>query len=199
MSNTYIVGLTGGIGAGKSTVARFFIDLHINLIDADLIAREAVAKGSTGLNEIVAHFGKAILLENGDLNRAKLREIIFSEPSQKQWLNDLLHPLIRQEILYQLAQAKSAYVLLDAPLLFENKLNLLCQQSIVVDIPEQLQLQRAAKRDDVDIKQIEKIIAAQMPRSEKLALADEIIDNSQDLEHTKKQVLTLHQKILEQI
>lgn len=190
-----IIGLTGGIGSGKSTVANFFTALGIPLVDADLIAKQQVAKGSDALKLIQQQFGDDILLSDGNLNRAKLRELIFSNQAHKEWLNQLLHPRIRAEIIMQLQTADGKFVLLDAPLLFENGLNKLCNKSIVVDVPEDIQLARASLRDSQSTEAIKAIISAQMPRSNKLALADYIIDNSASLEQTEQQVTQLYTEL----
>lgn len=190
--NTPILGLTGGIASGKSTVSGFFQQLGITIVDADLIAREVVAPNSPALSEITNQFGDDILLPSGELNRAQLRHIIFQNTKAKAWLNSLLHPLIRQEIVAQLNSAKGTYVVLDAPLLFENGLDKLCAKTAVVDIPVEMQISRATKRDKVTQEQIRHIIEAQMPREAKLAKADFIIDNSQSLQNTQQQVAAIH-------
>lgn len=187
-----ILGLTGGIASGKSTVSGFFQQLGITIVDADLIAREVVAPNSPALIEITNQFGDDILLPSGELNRAQLRHIIFQDTKAKAWLNALLHPLIRQEIIAQLNSAKGPYVVLDAPLLFENGLDKLCAKTVVVDIPKEMQISRATKRDKVTQEQIRHIIEAQMPREEKLAKADFIIDNSQSLQNTQHQIVAIH-------
>jgi len=190
--NTKILGLTGGIATGKSTVSGFFKNLGITIVDADLIAREAVAPNSPALIEITNQFGDDILLPSGELDRAQLRNIIFQDSEAKAWLNTLLHPLIRQEIVAQLNSAKGPYVVLDAPLLFENGLDKLCAKTAVVDIPVEMQISRATTRDKVTKEQIKNIIAAQMPREEKRAKADFIVDNSKSLENTQNQVNSIH-------
>lgn len=191
-----ILGLTGGIATGKSTVSNFFKSLGITIVDADLIAREVVAPHTPALKEIAKQFGPEILLDNGELNRAKLRQIIFKNESEKSWLNNLLHPIIRQEIVKQLSEAKGPYVILDAPLLLENGLDQLCVKTIVVDISSKQQIERAASRDNVTKEQIIKIIESQMPQAEKLEKADIIIDNSGSIENTQNQVLTIHNSLL---
>ncbi|WP_372766536.1 dephospho-CoA kinase [Pseudoalteromonas sp.] len=191
-----ILGLTGGIATGKSTVSRIFKNLGITIVDADLIARDIVAPNSLALIEITKRYGKQILLDNGKLNRAKLRQIIFKNESDKSWLNNLLHPIIRQEIIKQLNEAKGPYVILDAPLLLENALDQLCIKTIVVDIPTEQQVERAASRDDVTKEQIIKIIESQMPRADKLKKADIIIDNSGSLDNTQSQILAIHKSLL---
>lgn len=190
--NTKILGLTGGIATGKSTVSGFFKNLGITIVDADLIAREAVAPNSPALVKIQNQFGDDILLPSGKLNRAQLRHIIFQDSAAKEWLNALLHPIIRQEILSQLNSATGPYVVLDAPLLFENDLDKLCAKTAVVDIPVEMQISRATTRDKVTKEQIKNIIAAQMPREEKRAKADFIVDNSKSLENTQNQVNSIH-------
>ncbi len=152
-----------------------------------------VAVGSDGLNEISNHFGADILNADKTLNRAKLREIIFKDEYQKAWLNNLLHPMIREQIVYQLNQATSHYVILVAPLLFENNLNKLCDRSLLIDVPVDTQIQRTTSRDNVSIEQVRNIIASQMSREDKLNIADDVLDNSLPLEHAFEKVDELHQ------
>lgn len=197
MSN-WILGLTGGIGAGKTLVSNHFASLGIEIVDADVIARDVVAIGSDGLNVIVKHFGNAILLDDGSLNRAKLRDIIFADPKQKNWLNNLLHPLIRQNITAQLNAATSPYVVLSAPLLFENKLDALCNHTLLVDVPVEVQLERTAARDSVSTEQVKSIIAAQMSRDDKLKKAASILDNHREINVVLADVEVLHQSFLQQ-
>lgn len=172
-----IIGLTGGIGSGKSTVAGFFKALDIEVIDADNISRLVVQKGQPALAKIVTYFGSDILID-GELNRTKLRQCIFVDETKKNWLNDLLHPLIRSEMLAQLGRAKGKYVLLEAPLLFENKLDNYCEHVVVIDIDEQSQVNRASIRDNCTIEQIKAIISSQISRQDRLAKASFVIDNS---------------------
>ncbi|WP_409439216.1 dephospho-CoA kinase [Psychromonas sp. GE-S-Ul-11] len=192
-----IIGLTGGIGSGKSTVANEFKALGVEVVDADLVAREVVAPGQPALAEIELYFGKEVIDESGGLNRAMLRQIIFSSDQKKQWLNNLLHPLIREALLAQLAQAESQYVILEAPLLLENKLTQYTDFTLVVDVPETLQIERAMQRDNNSRSQIQAIIDAQISRSERRQQADYIIDNSKsDLVALKEQVKMLHLQFL---
>lgn len=197
---SYIVGLTGGVGSGKSTIANLFAELNVPIIDADIVAREVVAKGSALLEQITQHFGQHILKEDGELDRAALREIIFADPEQKLWLNNLLHPAIRQAMLHQLQQQTSPYVLWVVPLLIENNLTKQCDRILVIDVREDIQLQRVMQRDNNHINLVKQIIAAQVTREERLAVADDIIDNSADLTenlpHLTAQVRSLHQKYL---
>lgn len=176
---SFIIGLTGGIGCGKSTVAAFFSELDVAIIDADMVAREVVEKGQPALLAIEQQFGSQIL-KCGELNRALLRDIIFNDSEQKNWLDKLLHPLIRSRIEERLAQAKGHYVILEAPLLFENNLDKLTDYNLVVDIAPDLQLQRASRRDGVSKEQIKAIIKTQLSRQQRLDKADFVIDNNSD-------------------
>lgn len=193
----WVLGVTGGIGAGKTAITNQLQVWGIEIVDADVIAREVVALGKPALAEITARFGEDILLADGNLDRAKLRDIIFTEPSQKEWLNNLLHPIIRQSIIDALSQSTSAYVVLSAPLLFENGLQKYCDQTLLVDVPVEVQLARTSKRDNVDAAQVNAIIAAQMSRQEKRSLADDIIDNSGALEQTLITLKQLHSEYLQ--
>lgn len=193
----FVVGLTGGIGSGKTTVANLFAAEGITLVDADIVAREVVAPGSKGLEAIVTHFGAEILTPEGELDRAKLRQRIFSHPEEREWLNQLLHPMIRQEMLAQVEKATSAYVIMVVPLLFENGLDRLVNRTLVVDISPELQINRTVKRDNVDASQVNNIISSQCSRSEKLARADDIIDNQGEISTLKREVLALHQRFLQ--
>ena len=193
----FVVGLTGGIGSGKTTVANLFAAEGVALVDADIVAREVVAHGSKGLEAIVTHFGAEILTPEGELDRAKLRQRIFSHPEEREWLNQLLHPMIRQEMLAQVEKATSAYVIMVVPLLFENGLDRLVNRTLVVDISPELQINRTVKRDNVDASQVNNIISSQCSRSEKLARADDIIDNQGEISTLKREVLALHQRYLQ--
>jgi len=192
----YVVGLTGGIASGKTTVADLIAAQGINLVDADIVAREVVAIGSDGLAQISAHFGSDILLDDGSLDRVLLREKIFSDKTSKQWLNDLLHPLIRTELLAQLAASDSLYTLLVVPLLVENKLTTLCDHVLVVDVAEQTQIQRTIARDNVSAQQAEAILQSQASREQRLAAADSVIVNN-DRQQVIKDAAALHQKFVE--
>ncbi|WP_063659105.1 dephospho-CoA kinase [Aliivibrio fischeri] len=194
---SYVVAITGGIGSGKTTVAdRFQALYNINIVDADIIAREVVAPGTKGLIQIEQHFGPQILLDDGHLDRAKLRECIFSEPSEKQWLNNLLHPLIRSEMQRQIALSTSEYTLLVVPLLVENKLQYLANRVLVVDVLEQTQINRTVNRDKVNHQQVKAILASQASREERLAAADDIINNDQQNNDLDMKISLLHEKYL---
>lgn len=192
----FIVGLTGGIGSGKTTVANLFADLEIALVDADIIARQVVDKGSEGLAQITAHFGNDVLLQTGHLNRRQLRDIIFSHPAEREWLDALLHPMIRREIKQQIDSARSHYVILVAPLLFENGLDSKVNRTLVVDATPELQKKRTMLRDAVTETQIDNIIASQMSRNDKLSKANDVINNQGNLSALKEQVETLHSTYL---
>ena len=188
---TLVIGLTGGIGCGKSTVSSFFSGLHVAIIDADIVARQVVSKGQPALQQIAQHFGSEIL-SDGELNRALLREVIFQDNSQREWLNALLHPLIRTTIVSELAQAKGPYVLLEAPLLFENGLDVLTDYNLVIDLAPELQIKRASARDGVSIESIKAIIARQFDRQQRLQQADFVIDNNEvSLEKLESRVIDL--------
>lgn len=193
---TVVIGLTGGIGSGKSLVSDTFASLGVHIVDADVIAREVVAPGQPALEAIAAHFGQDILLPNGQLNRAALRQKVFSQPEEKAWLDNYLHPLIRHAMVQQLKQGESSYSILSVPLLLENGLDSMVDSVLVVDCEEETQLYRAMNRDNNDASTIKNIMAAQIDRSSRLQKADDVIDNNGGIEATKKQVLKLHEKYL---
>ena len=191
----FIIGLTGGIGSGKTTVSDMFAELNIDIIDADIAARIVVAPRSKALNAIKSHFGADYIDNNGQLDRAKLRSRIFSHSDDKTWLNSLLHPLIRDEILNQIAQANSAYCVLVAPLLLENNLHKLVNRVLVINIDEESQIARTAARDPSSVAEIKRIIASQMPSKQRLSFADDIINNQDtSLDNIRQQVIALDQQ-----
>lgn len=191
-----IIGLTGGIGSGKTTVANAFAAKGIQQVDADLVARQVVEPGSPALQQIVAHFGADILHSDGNLDRAALRQRIFSQPAEKEWLNALLHPLIRQQMQAELATASSAYVLFVAPLLLENQLQRYIDRLLVIDVTEQNQRTRTLLRDGGSEQEVAAIMAAQVSRQQRLAAADDVIDNNAGPEQLAAQVDALHQRYL---
>ena len=192
----YTVALTGGIGSGKSTVANVFARLGVDIVDADIIARQVVEPGQPALLALHQKFGDNILLPDGTLNRAGLRQIIFSSPEDKLWVNNLLHPLIHAETQRQLALARSTWCLWVVPLLVENNLQHLADRVLVVDVDPQTQLQRTISRDAISREQAENILAAQATREARLAVADDIIDNNAQPEVVAHQVAALHQRYL---
>lgn len=195
MSN-FIVGLTGGIGSGKSTVTALFTELGVQHVDADIVAREVVMPGTPCLAEIAGHFGDSVLLSSGELDRASLRQRIFSNAADKAWLEQLLHPAIRQQLLAQLQALSSSYALLVAPLLLENNLQRYVQRVLVVDVTEATQLARTMARDDASEQQIKSIMAAQISRQQRLQLADDVITNDATADALRQQVTSLHQQYL---
>jgi dephospho-CoA kinase len=174
----YVVGLTGGIGSGKSSVGKQFKSLGIDVVDADRAAREVVKKGTPTLAKIANYFGKESLLKDGSLNRAYLRLTIFESQQKRQWLEALLHPLIRTWIQQALNSASSPYVILESPLLLETSQHQLTNRILVVDIPEDLQVSRATTRDNTNEHQIRAIIDTQLSREDRLYRANDILDNS---------------------
>jgi dephospho-CoA kinase len=191
-----ILGLTGGIGSGKSTVASTFSKLGITVVDADKKARDVVEPGQPALSEIARYFGSDILLENGSLDRAKLRTIIFNSEENRRWLEQLLHPIIREAIEVELTEATSAYAILESPLLFETDQHEMTCKTLLIDVPTEVQITRTTDRDKNTKEQVEKIIAAQLPREEKIKRADYVIDNSKDLATTQQAIHALHKKLL---
>lgn len=187
-----IIGLTGGIGSGKSEASKRFAERGIVVIDADVVAREVVEPDSTALTQISTHFGKNILDQHGNLDRSKLREIIFSHPAEKQWLESLLHPIINASIRQQLADAQSAYAILASPLLLETQQFQLVDRILVIDASEQLQIERASQRDQNNEAQIKAIMQTQLSRQERCARADDIIHNHGDIHELDMQVEKLH-------
>ena len=192
----FVVGLTGGIGSGKSAATAYFEKLGIDIVDADEVARDVVAPGSEGLKEIVNRFGNSILLEDGNLNRAALREKVFSDINEKNWLNNLLHPLIRSRMQHLIGESTSPYCILSVPLLVENKLTEMCNYVVVVDCPETMQLERALKRDGSTEKTIRNIMASQATRNERIEAADTVLDNSTTLSALSAQITDLHNTLL---
>lgn len=189
---TYILGLTGGIASGKSTVSAYLAQNGALIIDADLIARQVVAKKSSGLKQIVAKFGEEILTASGELDRKKLGKLVFSNKDLLKALTDITGPLIRAEILREIEAAKKAQVklvVLDIPLLFETGYQTLCDKVMVVTIPSKLQLERVMKRDNLSAAEARKRIANQLPASKRNELADVLIDNSKSVAETYQQVL----------
>lgn len=192
-----IIGLSGGIASGKTTVANLFNEhFNIDIVDADIVAREVVALGSDGLKQIAEHFGESILLEDGTLNRSRLRELIFSAPKEKQWLNDLLHPMIRDKIDSDLSKITSPYGLLVAPLLVENQMQGMADRVLIVDVPAEVQIERTMNRDNVSREQVASILKSQASREQRLAVADDVIKNHTKNQELLPQITDLHQKYL---
>ena len=191
-----IVGLTGGIGSGKTAVSDLFQGLGITIVDADIASRVVVEKGREELNKIADHFGKDILTSNGELDRAKLREVIFKSKEEKVWLESLLHPAIASQIQKELDSSKSPYTILVSPLLLETDQKNFCSTVLVVDVPVEIQIERTSKRDNVSEEQIKSIIASQIDRDSRLELADEVILNDSSIQNLESKVQELHNKFL---
>ncbi|BBG83282.1 dephospho-CoA kinase [Aeromonas hydrophila] len=193
----YVVAITGGIGSGKTTVANQFAELGIEVVDADVIAREVVEPGTPALAAIAAHFGSEVITPDGQLDRRQLRERVFTDPQAKGWLNALLHPLIRTEMQRQCAAARSPYCLLVVPLLVENRLTALANRVLVIDVDEATQIERTCRRDGVSREQAQAILTAQASRAERLAAADDVLDNQNGTpEAIKSRILALHETYL---
>lgn len=188
----WILGLTGGIGSGKSAVAQYFIEQGVHLVDADQAARWVVEPGRPALSKIVEHFGRDVLQADGQLDRGALRSRIFANADDRRWLETLLHPLIGQEIMQHLARAESPYAILVSPLLIESGQHKLTQRVLVVDAPEQLQIQRTIARDHSSEEQVQAILQAQASRTERLKHAHDVLLNDRDLPWLQAEVERLH-------
>ncbi len=192
MSKPWILGLTGGIGSGKSAAAQHFIDLGVHLVDADHAARWVVEPGRPALAQIAERFGERVLQADGSLDRAVLRQLVFQDETQRRWLESLLHPLIFQEINQYLARAESPYAILVSPLLVESGQHKMTQRVLVVDAPEHLQLERSMNRDGASEEQIRAILNAQSSRDERLRHADDVLVNDRDRAWLQQEVERLH-------
>ena len=191
------VGLTGGIGCGKSTICQQFSSMGIPVINTDHIARDVVSIGQPALAELERHFGALILNSDGSLNRAELRNIIFKAAEQKSYVEKLLHPLILQQLQQRLADIDAPYVIIEVPLLIEAGWQRQVDQVLVVDLPEELQLNRLKRRGGLDQETMEQIISSQISRSERARHANRLIDNSGNLDEIIKQVSEIHQYYLQ--
>jgi dephospho-CoA kinase len=192
-----VVGLTGGIGSGKSAVSRLFEDYGVPVIDADHVAREVVEPGSPALDEIVRQFGDDVLLHDGRLDRANLRHKIFNDQQARKKLETILHPRIRQRMRDRLQSIGAPYAIFVVPLLIETGQHKDVDRVLVVDCPEALQMERVKKRDSASASQITAIMASQVSREQRLAEADDIIENRGSLEELNASVSSLHQQYLE--
>ena len=191
------IGLTGGIASGKSTAADLFSSLGIDVIDADRISRELVAPGSPLLEQIGNRLGGRFIDARGGLDRARLREHIFTHPEARQTLEQILHPAIREEMERRARKSRSPYVVLVIPLLIEAGQRDLVDRILVVDVPETLQLARVCERDGITREQARKILASQASREERLAAADDILGNEGTEQALRDEVLKLHRHYLE--
>lgn len=194
---SYVVGVTGGIGSGKSTVADLFAELGVTVVDADVIARAVVAPGEPVLDAIGAYFGPEVITQDGHLDRALMRQRIFENSADRHWLEALLHPLIRERMVEACHNALSPYCLLVVPLLVENKLSDLCQRVLVVDASPEVQVARSVRRDSSNEAQIKAMMATQASREQRLSAADDVLDNNDcDIVELKAAVWQLHKQYL---
>ena len=195
---TFVVGLTGGIGSGKSRAADAFAALGADVVDTDAIAHQLTAPGGAALGAIVEAFGPDALDANGAMDRARMRERVFRDPAARQRLESILHPMIRSESQRRIAAATSPYVVLVVPLLVESPgYRDRVRRVLVVDCPEQQQVERVGARSGLDAAQVQRIIATQVPRTRRLAAADDVIDNSGGIEALEAQVQVLHRRYLD--
>ena len=194
-----IIGLTGGIGSGKTVASDYLADKGIDVVDADRVAREIVAAGEPALDAIRRHFGEAVILPDGTLDRPALRARVFADPQQRAALEAITHPAIRERILQHLQAGSSPYILLVSPLLFETGQASFCQRTLVIDVDEATQIRRTMQRDNTTEEQVRAIIATQCPRQQRLALADDVLNNSDNVtpEQRRQAVAALHQHYLQ--
>ena len=193
----FIVGITGGIGCGKTAVTNLLATHGVTIVDADIVAREVVEPGEPALNTIAEHFGRDIINESGELDRAALRVKVFRDATERKWLETLLHPIIRNRIIEQLNHSEGNYAVLSSPLLLETDQKSLTDHIVVIDLPEELQVSRTMQRDSNSAEQIKAIISAQMPREQKLQEADTIICNDAGLDSLRNKVEQLHLDLTE--
>jgi dephospho-CoA kinase len=194
----FVVGLTGGIAAGKSTATAFFQEHGVPVIDADEVARDVVASGTPGLAAVTGAFGTQILQADGTLDRRRLRDVVFADPAQRQRLEAILHPLIQTEIRTRLQQASGPYCILAVPLLIESpNLRALVQRILVVDLPQQVQVARLMQRDGMTSAQCQAILAAQATRAQRLDAADDVVDNAGGVADLARQLDILHARYQE--
>lgn len=191
-----IIGLTGGIGSGKTAVSDRFKALGIHIVDADIAARTVVEPHKAAWHDIKDFFGPEVLLADQTLNRAWLRQQVFADSEKRKTLETFTHPRIRDEIIRDLASSTSAYTILVSPLLIESGQFKLVEKVIIIDVPEAVQIERTCSRDNNDIEQVKRIIAAQLPREQRLTHGDWIIDNSEPLETLTSRIESLHQELL---
>ncbi len=192
-----VIGLTGGIASGKSTVGNLFVELSVPLLDGDHVARDVVAPPSTALAAIAAHFGAEYLLADGSLDRRRLRQRVFAEPAARRELEAITHPLIRRRILEWRDAQTAPYCILSVAILVESGMNQLVDRILVVDVPQAAQLERLVTRDGIAEPLALQMIAAQASRAERLARADDVVDNIRPQQALAPQVARLHRLYLE--
>ncbi|OQX39155.1 MAG: dephospho-CoA kinase [Oceanospirillales bacterium LUC14_002_19_P2] len=197
--STLIIGITGGIGSGKTAVTDYLASLGITVVDADQAARVVVEPETPALQAIAEHYGEQILQKDGSLDRRALRNIIFNDDEERCWLEALLHPLIKEEMLNQLSESRSPYSIIVSPLLLETDQHTMVDRIAVVDIPAELQVQRTMARDGIEQSQAEAIMKAQAARETRLERADDVIDNSGSLDDLHRVLDQLHNTWLEMV
>lgn len=193
----YVVAITGGIGSGKTTVSNIFSNLGIKIVDADIISKKILSNNLKILKQINKHFGKSVFNQDLSLNRNKLRKKIFSNTNEKKWINNLLHPIIHYEIKKQLSELAYPYVILVAPLLFENKLEYLAKRILVIDSSPKEQIKRITIRDNITKKEAVTILRNQISRTKRLKKKDDVIKNKNKKIHKLyEKIIILHQKYI---
>jgi dephospho-CoA kinase len=194
---TFVVGLTGGIGCGKSTVSRLFADLGITIVDTDILAKKFTEVNGLAVNAIREAFGDGCINSIGAVDRVKMLDLIFSDNNARTRLEKILHPLILKEVTIQIKKITEAYIIIVVPLLFEtHDYDNAVERVLVVDCSESLQLLRTMTRSRLSEEKVKAIMATQVTRQRRLQLADDIIINDHDIDSLKRQILTLHKKYL---
>ena len=194
-----IIGLTGGIGSGKSATAKYFKDIGIDIIDADYVAKNVLIKNSAGYKLFIHKFGNKFLDKSNEIDRSLLRSEVFSKPDKKIELEKIIHPLVSEEILSFINNSRSPYCIVMVPLIFETNSSSNYDRVLVIDCNEEVQISRASLRDNQTVKEIKKIIANQASRKERLSIAHDVILNNSSLENLKKQVINKHNYYMELI
>ncbi|RLA18075.1 MAG: dephospho-CoA kinase [Gammaproteobacteria bacterium] len=189
---TIIIGLTGGIACGKTTASDFFADKGIEIVDADLVAREVVEPGQPALEKIIEVFGISLIQADGTLDRQKMRDLVFADADKRTKLESILHPLIRKRMAEQLALCRGHYVIYSVPLLLESGLDKQADRVLVIDVAPDVQMRRLLSRDQTTLDQAQAIIDAQLPREKRNLAADDIIENSGTLEQFIDQLEAIH-------
>lgn len=195
----FVLGVTGGIGSGKTAATKRFCFHGITVVDADEMAHKVVKKGSPCLGSITEHFGRDILLTNGELDRKALREIIFTNDKERDWLENLLHPVIRKQTLDAIQKSTSIYTVLSAPLLLEKNLEFLTNRVLVIDCPEAVQIDRTCRRDNSSIESVQKVMQQQLSRRERTSRADDVIINDRTLEELNNAIDDYHFRLLKEL
>ena len=191
-----IIGLTGGIGSGKSAAANFFQNEGINVINADRLAKDVIAKNTPGFNSVVKYFGSNIIDLDGSINRAKLRKEVFDNDEKRMALESITHPLVREMMFEKISASNSPYSIIEVPLIFETKSMSSYNRVLVIDCDSKLQLERAVLRDQNSNEQIQKIIESQCSREERLSIANDVISNNDSLKNLEIRSLAMHKYYL---